>query len=76
MKKEPDTLEKEPALLFCRRCLYFYQIVFSGTKAQSGSGFDGMNTIVAFNTFDEVVTTGIISGINQVQTSLVNGNGV
>gem|GEM_PF-5165139 len=67
---------EESALLFLRKCLYFYQIVFSGTKAQSGSGFDGMNAIAAFDTFNEVVTTGVISGINQVQTSLVNGNRV
>ena len=59
--KRAGSLEKKPALLFWRKCLYFYQIIFSGTKAQSGSGFDGMNAIAAFDTFYEVVTTGAVS---------------
>lgn len=79
-KRARSMQEKEMALFFRQICvwmvLYFDQRIFSGTKAQSGSCFNGMNTVAAFDAFDEMVTPRIVRSINQIQTSLIDGNGV
>ena len=54
--------------------LNFDQFVFSAAEAQFRSSLDSMNAVSALNTLNQVAFAGIVAGIYQIYTGLINGN--
>ena len=55
---------------------YFDELVFPGADAQLRGGFDGMDTVAAFDPLQQVGLSGVGAGIHQVQAGLVDGHRV
>lgn len=55
----------------------FDEFVIVGSETEFKGGFDGVNTVSAFDSFKKMVAAGVIGcGINKVDAGFVNGDGV
>ena len=54
----------------------FDEFVIVGSETEFKSGFDGVNTVSAFDSFEKMVASRIIGRINKIKTCFVDGNGI
>ena len=56
--------------------LYFHQFVFPAAQTQSCGSFDSVDAVAAFDPFDQVRFVGVVAGVDQIYTSLIDGDGI